>query len=126
VGVEQSVVLSAGTVVPWTAVAERLNGRGYRVQLRMIEGLPAFPDEEPPTDWRELRAGTPAGMVTLRRTASGVSVVVWGTDDPALQAAASSLLWAIADVGDGQVETPGGPMSAAEFAQSAELPFAPM
>jgi hypothetical protein len=123
-GVEQTVTLPAGIAVPWTAVAERLAARGYPVHLRMIDGLPAFPDEEPPTDWRELRAGTPAGMVTLRRTATGVSIVTWGTDDPALRAAANALVWAVADVTGGRVETPGGPVTAAEFARTADLPWA--
>src|SRR5260370_1233191 len=98
-GVEQTVALPVAVVVSWPALVARLAGQQYSVQLRMIDGLPAFPDEDPSVDWRELRAGAAAGMVTLRRTPTGVSVVVWGTADPALQAAANALLWAIAAVG---------------------------
>jgi len=122
-GVEQTVTLPIGAAIAWPALVARLAAQSFPVQLRMIDGLPAFPDEVPPVDWRELRAGTPAGMVTLRRTATGVSVVVWGTADPALQAAANALLWAVAVVGGGEVNTDHGPMTAAEFARSAELPW---
>ena len=44
----------------------------------MINGELAFPDEPPPDDWTELRVGTPAGMITLRRTAAEINLVVWG------------------------------------------------
>jgi hypothetical protein len=120
-GLEQTVTVPAGAALPWAALAERLAARGVPVQLRMIDGLPAFPDEQPPDDWRELRAGTAAGMVTLRRTPAGVGVVVWGNADPSLQAAANALLWAVADAGGGRVETPAGPRSADEFAREAGL-----
>jgi hypothetical protein len=44
----------------------------------MIDGELAFPDEEPPEDWRELRIGTPEGMmVTIRRERDRVVLVVW-------------------------------------------------
>src|SRR4051794_32259937 len=102
-GVEQTVTLPGDKHLPWAALNERLAGRGYPVQLRMIDGVPAFPDEEPATDWRELRAGTPAGMVTLRRSTSGISVIVWGNADPALAMAANAVVWAVADAGDGKV-----------------------
>jgi hypothetical protein len=122
-GVEQTVLLPAGTVLQWPTVAHRLAGQGYPVQLRMIDGLPAFPDEEPAADWSELRAGTGAGMVTLRRTPDGVSVVVWGTADPALRAAANALLWAVAEVGGGRVVTAAGAVTADLFARTADLPW---
>ena len=121
-GVEQTATFAAGAVLPWPALMERMAGRGIPMQLRMIDGLPAFPDEEPPAEWRELRAGTAAGMVTLRRTPAGASVVVWGNADPAVVTAAHALLWAVADVTGGRVETPAGCLSAAEFARSVGLP----
>jgi hypothetical protein len=122
-GVEHSVTLSPSRDVTWRALVNELAGRNFTVQLRMIDGLPAFPDEEPPADWRELRAGTPAGMVTLGRTPTGIRVVVWGTDDPALRAAANAFLWAIAAVGDGTIDTADGPVTASEFARTARLPW---
>jgi hypothetical protein len=129
-GVEQRVIIPPGAALPWSALAGRLAAHGFAVQLRMIDGLPAFPDEEPTDDWRELRVGTPAGMVTLRRgdpaapgTPAAVAVVVWGNAGPELQRAANALLWASAAVAGGRVETPSGPVPADQFAQTADLPW---
>jgi|SRR5262245_40963835 len=122
-GQELTVTIPDGAALPWAALVERLAGRSFPIQLRMIDGLPAFPDEQPPDDWRELRAGTPAGMVTLRRTPAGVGVVVWGNADGALRAAASALAWAAADATGGSVASPAGPQSADAFARSAPLPW---
>jgi hypothetical protein len=122
-GVEQTVMLPPGVPVPWTAIVERLTARAFSIQLRMIDGLPAFPEEEPSADWRELRVGTAAGMITLRRTPAGMGVTVWGNADPALLAAANALLWAVADVGGGRVETPAGSVTAAQFARAVPLPW---
>jgi len=84
-GVER--VVTAATVPDWPTVAARLTAAGFPAAVRMIDGLPAFPDEEPSTDWRELRLSLAAGMVTVHRTAVGVRLVTWGTDDPGLSAA---------------------------------------
>ena len=83
-GVERVVT---GTTPDWLTVVARLGAAGQPATVRMIDGLPAFPDEEPPAEWRELRLGFAAGMVTIRRTADGVRLVTWGTDDPGLVAA---------------------------------------
>jgi|SRR6516164_3625113 hypothetical protein len=58
----------------WRQVANRLS---FAALVRMIDGLPAFPDEEPPADWRELRVALPTGMVTLRRVDGGIQLVTW-------------------------------------------------
>jgi hypothetical protein len=88
-GVER-VVTFAGDPPAWPEVAARLAAAGQSAAVRMIDGLPAFPDEEPPADWQELRLGFAAGMVTVRRTAGGVRLVTWGTDDPGLAAAVAA------------------------------------
>src|SRR5262245_41854764 len=67
-----------GSEPAWPAVARRLNAAGRPVQVRMIDGQLAFPDEEPPADWRELRVSGPAGMVTLLRSPGRVQGVTWG------------------------------------------------
>jgi hypothetical protein len=87
----------------------------------MIDGLPAFPDETPEPGWAELRVGFPAGMVTVRRGAGSLTCVVWGNADPGLRAAWDRLCWACAAAGGGSVETPGGAVSAAEYARAAGL-----
>jgi hypothetical protein len=53
--------------------------------MRMIDGELAFPDETPPDTWRELRVGTPSGMITLRREIDGVTLVIWGNADENLR-----------------------------------------
>ena len=122
-GIAQSVTFPAENNAVWATLVSRLAEQNFPVQLRMIDGLPAFPDEEPPTDWRELRAGTPPGIVTLHRIPSGVRVVVWGTNEPALRAAANAFLGVIADVTGGRVDRAAGPRTAAEFARSDPLPW---
>ncbi len=52
--------------------------------IRMADGQLTFPDEEPATDWKELRIALPAGMVTIRRTITGVTLVTWGNVSPEL------------------------------------------
>jgi hypothetical protein len=109
----------------WPAVAEVLGRHGFPVQMRMIDGQLAFPDETPPESWRELRLGTPAGMITLRREGErAVSLVTWGNADAALRQAWNALTWACAEVSGGRVATGAGLVSAAEFRRSAELPAA--
>ena len=77
----------------WRSIAARLS---FAAPLRMIDGLPAFPDEEPPTDWCELRVALPAGMVTLRRVEGGVQLVTWENVAPELLAQRDELAAAFA------------------------------
>jgi hypothetical protein len=98
-GLERTI--PATTPLDWPLLAARLNALGEAPVLRMIDGLPAFPDEFPPDDWRELRIGLAGGMVTLRRTSDGYSCVTWGTADPALQASTDRLVRAIGESATG-------------------------
>jgi hypothetical protein len=120
-GMDRRVRLgSAGA--KWEAVRDLLASRGFPVQMRMIDGQLAFPDEEPPPEWRELRLGTSQGMVTVRREADAVVCVTWGNADEALRQAWNAVAWAFAETGGGVVETETGPLDAASFRASAELP----
>jgi hypothetical protein len=94
----------AGKVPSWPAVADLLARRGFPAQLRMIDGELAFPDEVPPEDWRELRVGTPQGMVTQRREGGAVVCVTWGNADAGMRQAWNALAWAFARAGGGQGE----------------------
>jgi hypothetical protein len=120
-GMDQTVAFQ-GPPPPWQAVADLLSRHGFPVQPRMIDGQLAFPDEQPPDDWRELRVGTPSGMVTLRRHADAVVCVTWGNADAAMRQAWNALAWALARAGGGQVATTQGPADADTFARQAELP----
>jgi len=79
----------------WPAVKQQLLDRGHTAIVRMIDGLPAFPDEEPEPTWGELRIALSGGMVTIRRTASEWICTTWGTADPALQESVAACVAAI-------------------------------
>jgi hypothetical protein len=123
-GMEQAVTIAGGAVPAWASVCEVLTGRGYPVQARMIDGQLAFPDEQPPESWRELRVGTPGGMVTLRREPDRVVCVTWGNAEGDLLRAWNALTWAVAEAGGGRVESRTGPLTAADFRRTADLPAA--
>lgn len=76
-GMDRTIAFT-GAVPSWASIRERIVAAGLTVQLRMIDGLPAFPDEVPEDGWRELRVSTPGGMMTLRLQPGQLSVVVWG------------------------------------------------
>jgi hypothetical protein len=81
----ERVVTFPGPEPTWPAVRDRIAAAGATVQMRMIDNLPAFPDEEPGPIWRELRVSLGGGMLTIRREAARWSVVVWGNADEALK-----------------------------------------
>jgi len=105
-GMDQTVTFTGGKVPSWPAVRDLLAQRGLAVQMRMIDGELAFPDEEPPATWRELRLGTPQGMVTLRREQDQIVFVIWGNADAGLRQAWNALASAFAEAGGGQVLSP--------------------
>ncbi len=120
-GMDQTVTFAA-TVPAWPVVAEILHRHGYPIQTRMIDGELAFPDEVPPETWRELRVGTPQGMITIRREADRVTLVTWGNADASLSQAWNALTWAFAAAGGGAVVLPAGTLDADHYRQSADLP----
>ena len=120
-GMDQTVAF-AGAGPDWAAVRDLLARHGYAVQTRMIDGQLAFPDEEPPEGWRELRVGTPGGMVTVRREPGQMVLVIWGNAETALRQAWNGLAWALAEAGGGQVLTAEGTVSASDYRQRADLP----
>lgn len=121
-GMDQRVTFTPERAPTWPRLAELLSSRGYPVQLRMIDGELAFPDEQPPATWRELRVGTPQGMITLRRADDAVTLVTWGNADVSMRQAWNALTWAVAELSDGRIETAAGAVGAAEFMRTAELP----
>jgi hypothetical protein len=119
-GMDRAIHFRSIPIPTWDEIATNLKRLGEVPALRMIDGLPAFPDETPEPTWNELRVGFAAGMVTLRRTPAGLSCVVWGNADDALRAAWDKLTWACA-AGGGVIETTSGSLTAADFAASAGL-----
>jgi hypothetical protein len=123
-GMGQRVTFPDGSAPAWEAVRSLLAGGGYPAVMRMIDGQLSFPDEAPPAEWRELRVGTPGGMVTLRREGDAVVCVTWGNAEGPLRQAWNALAWALAEAGGGRVDTPSGPLDAAAFCRGAEMPDA--
>jgi hypothetical protein len=119
---DQTVTFGKSPAPAWSAVCELLQQFGFPVQIRMIDGELAFPDEEPPDTWRELRVGASGGMVTLRRSADAVTFVTWGNADGELRQTWNALVWAFAEAAAGAVQTPQGVMTAAQFRGQADLP----
>jgi hypothetical protein len=120
-GMEQTVQFAEGNVPRWTAVAALLAHRSFPIQVRMIDGQLAFPDEEPPESWRELRLAMPHGMVTVRRQPDRVLLVTWGNAERALVQDWNALTWAFTEAGAGEVLGPAGPVSAGDYLRTADL-----
>jgi hypothetical protein len=107
VGAERVIHFQAGSSPGWPEIAAKLAAGGESPILRMIDGLPAFPDEVPDPAWKELRVGLAGGMVTLRREADTIRFVIWGSDDPPLRAALDACVRAVVSAGGGILDSPG-------------------
>jgi hypothetical protein len=83
----------------WPAIRAHLIAAGKVVQMRMIDNMPAFPDEEPPIDWREMRVSLGEGMITMRREPGRIRVTVWGNADQALRSDQETLAQACITAG---------------------------
>jgi len=84
----------------WGQIAPLLESVGLKAVVRMIDGLPAFPDEIPEPGWKELRLSLDGGMVTLRREPEGIACVVWGNAQGDLIRSWKACAWAIAKAGN--------------------------
>ena len=121
-GAQQFVEFGDSGVPRWTVVIDLLQERGFPVEMRMINGELAFPDETPVEPWQELRLGTPEGMITVRQQGEGLALVVWGNAEGPMARAWNAVTWAFAEAGDGRIHCSSAKATAAEFKQSAELP----
>jgi len=88
----------------WADVARYLAEHGFTVGMRMIDGQLAFPDEEPPEAWKELRVATPGGMVTMHRKPDRIDLVIWGNADGSLRQGWHALAHGWSHVGVGTIE----------------------
>jgi hypothetical protein len=117
-GLERRITFTGRAVPTWSAIQVHLSHVCISSSLRMIDGLPAFPEELPGDSWRELRLATSEGMMTLRRNEDQLACVIWGNAAPALEADWHKLIWACAAAGNGQIEIPEGVVSSEEYARS--------
>lgn len=120
-GLDCTIRFPAGALPAWDTIKEQLARVGEPAPLRMIDGMPAFPDESPEDGWRELRIGVAAGMVTVRRGPDSLTCVIWSNADPALLASRDRVVWACAAAGQGIIVTPGGEVLPDEFARQSGI-----
>jgi hypothetical protein len=104
-GMDQKVSFAPERLPSWSQLTALLAERGLTVQMRMIDGELAFPDEVPSMNWRELRVGLAPGMITLRRERDGITLVTWGNADDDLRQAWNDLAAALADITGGKRES---------------------
>ena len=102
-GMDQKVCFSSERAPTWAQLVELMAQRGLPLQMRMIDGELAFPDEAPPDAWRELRVGMSAGMITLRREPDGITLVIWGNADDPMRQAWNGLAQGLAHLSDGTI-----------------------
>jgi hypothetical protein len=78
----ERVVSTDGQEPDWSTIRARIAACGVALQMRMIDNMPAFPDEGPEPNWQELRVSLGHGMITIRREPGRFRVIVWGNADP--------------------------------------------
>ena len=124
-GMEQTIKFPVGSPPSWPVVRDLLTFRGFPVQVRMIDGELAFPDEEPSESWRELRLSSPEGrMVTVKREGDRLVLVVWGNADAPLVHAWNALTWAFAEVGNGTIQAGDSLLVPSEYVRRMDMPAA--
>jgi hypothetical protein len=121
-GLEYTVRFSGGSVPGISRVVGLLADHNFPVQVRMVDGELTMPDESPPDGWKEVRLGTPSGMVTLSSHGQEIRVVTWGNANETMQRAWNAVTWAVARAGDGEIILPGGPQRADAFRASVSVP----
>lgn len=114
-GIDQSVLFQGEAIPQWEAVCSLLEENGMTLQMRMINGELAFPEESPPEEWSEIRVGSPAGMVTIRREGSKLTFVIWGDSEPEMVRDWNLITWAYANLGNVMVQTGTGAVTAEDF-----------
>jgi hypothetical protein len=123
-GMTQIVRFPSKQTPPWPVVRELLARRSFLLQIRMIDGELAFPDEEPSETWRELRVATQDGQaIAVKRATDHVELVVWGNADQTLMQARNALAWAFAEAGQGLIESSQGEQDSATYWNQADLPI---
>ena len=115
-GLQRTIHFPTDSRPTWESVRSAFQTLAEVPIVRMIDNLPAFPDEIPEAGWRELRIGLSGGMVTIRASSAGWDCVIWGNADPLLTRSWDTTCWAIATAGQGRVMLEdGNSLTAEEF-----------
>jgi hypothetical protein len=121
-GMEYTIQFSPAGVPTLARILAVLAEQNFPVQVRMVDGELTLPHEVPPDGWKDVRLGTPSGMVTLVRQGEELAVVTWGNADDALRRAWNAVAWATAKAGKGRITGPGGQQSTEEFRSAVPMP----
>jgi hypothetical protein len=121
-GMSRTVKFAGKPPPDWVRVRGCLAEHGFPMQMRMIDGELAAPDELPPAGWHELRIGSSLGMVTVRRGPDWVEVVTWSSADMLMLHTWNAVAWAYAEAGEGVIVTDESELSPREFALRVEMP----
>ena len=117
-GIERTISHDPNVLPDWAVVRGLLVANGETATLRMIDGMPAFPDEIPDATWHELRIGMTGGMVTVKRRVGQLVCVTWGNGEPALVRSWNLLNYGLTKATNGTIQMETGPMNADDFAKS--------
>lgn len=83
--------------------------------LRMVDNMPAFPDEAVPEAFQEIRLGAEGGMISIRHSPAGLVLVVWGNADTNLQQSLTKLAVRLAGLSSGKLQAAGKVWQADEW-----------
>lgn len=123
-GVERTISHEPDLLPDWAVVSDLLVANGETATVRMIDGMPAFPDEIPDATWHELRVGMTGGMVKVKRRVGQLICVTWGTGEPALVRSWNLLNYCLTKATSGTIQMDAGPMNAGDFAKSVGIHIA--
>lgn len=73
-------------------------------KLRLVDGLPALPDETVPPEFQELRLALSGEMVTVVSEPFGYRLVTWSTASPEFQMAVNRIMEQLVFTGGGTIE----------------------
>ncbi len=113
-GLQRAIAFPTDSRPSWESVCLAFRTFRETPVVRMIDNLPAFPDEIPEPGWTELRIALSAGMTTVRASSAGWDCIVWGNADAALMRAWNIACWAIAEAGQGRIRLEDGSYATAD------------
>lgn len=79
-GIQRQIPKAENQTVNWPQLFDMLQTHGEKAVIRMIDGMPAFPDEQPEANWKEVRIGLSAGMITVKKDSTQLTCVSWGDE----------------------------------------------
>ncbi len=110
-----------GSALEWPAFVVALAEYRLAPVVRMIDGLPAFPDEIPGEGWREVRVSAADGMITIHASPTGYRFTIWNDTASSFVNAWQTLVYVAAQQIGGSVVLGDARVSPEKFAQLHQL-----